>query len=649
MASRTEQVAWLKDAMAGYLRIPKREDIPTWAAHSFYLPSETSEPGLYSPHRAPYQIEVLKAMSPRSKVREITLAWGAQQGKTICEQIGMNYYMSCYPRPQAFAFSNDGELKAFVKTKFNPFLVANPDIRRILGKGSRTSGDTLDEKLYPGGFLRFIAANTEANMRSYSIAVLFADEIDTYPDNVGGNGDPLIQLRNRTNVFHDTCKMVFSSTPANDRSKILERLEQSTYRKYFLKCPHCGHMFSLEFEDFHYATNEEGKAVTDAWFECPECGLVLHDGDKTELLKPENGAQWIATNPSAPPDREGFFLPSFYSPVGWISWETIAQEYVDCLNAPDDKRLTLLTAFYNTKLCRQYHEAGDKPKMKPLLQRGADSMYRRGIAPRWVDVVTTGADVQKNRIEITVMGWGARMRHIPIDHLILTLPQCEEVTDLNGTIWREYRDKVLNGLWEREDGYVLTSVANALDRGYESRTVDNLARMFADPRFHPVRGVSNPKETSVAPSRKQTRAFRGDQDPVEYFDLPVDQLKKVVYQSLLESRTIDNYLYTDFPSGYSTEFFDQLLSERLALNAKTGFEQWEKTRDRNEVLDCFVYNFAMAYLLGLDSWTDEDWETIAQSHSQDKDAVPEEVRTDARALRRRRGVLSPGIPYSIGR
>lgn len=644
MASKVE---WLKDTMLGYLKPHAREDIPTWASHSFFLPSETSEPGLYSVHRAPYQYEILKAMSPQSKVREIYLCWGAQQGKTICEQIGMNYYMAAYPRPQAFAFSNDGELKAFVKTKFNPFLNANPDVRDVLGRGSRTSGDTLDEKLYPGGFLRFIAANTEANMRSYSIAVLFADEIDTYPDDVGGNGDPLVQLANRTNVFKDTCKIVLSSTPANRRSKILEKMEKSTYRKYFVRCPHCGHMFSFEFEDFHYSTNEAGTAVTEAWFECSECGMVFRNGDKTELLKPENGAQWIATNPDAPPDREGYFLPSFYSPVGWISWEAIAQEYVDCLNAPEDKRLALLVAFYNTKLCRQYTEIGDVPKQRPLMQRGADSLYRRGIAPTWVDVVTTGADVQKNRVEITVMGWGRRMRHIPMDHLILTIPPGEEVTDLNGTVWNEYRDKVVNGLWEREDGFVIGSLANALDRGYESRTIDNLARSLACPTFHPVRGVSNPKGTSVAPSRKQARAYRSDQSPSEYFDVPVDQIKKVVYQSLLEDRTYENYLYTDFPSGYSTEFYDQLLSEHLTSTGKTGYETWEKIRDRNEVLDCFVYNFAMAYLLGLDSFTDEDWDELAQTHRQQMDDVPVEAVQDARTLRRRRGVVSPGIPYNM--
>lgn len=89
MKSNHEDIQWLKNVASSYLSPPVNEDIPTWASHAFFLPSETSEPGLYNVNRAPYQYEILKAMSPKSHVREVVLSWGAQMGKTICEQIGM--------------------------------------------------------------------------------------------------------------------------------------------------------------------------------------------------------------------------------------------------------------------------------------------------------------------------------------------------------------------------------------------------------------------------------------------------------------------------------------------------------------------------------------------------------------------------------
>lgn len=632
---------FLSTSIQALLEPPKRESISEWMASNFRFPSESSEPGLYNPDRAPYQKEILESISPQSPVRKIILCFGAQMGKTTCELGAMAYYMASYPRPQGFAFSNDGELKSFVKTKFDPMLAANPEIRARLGKGSRSTGDTVNEKLYPGGFLKFISANTEASMRSYSVAVMIGDEIDTYPANVGGNGDPLTQLDKRTNTFVDTRKIVYSSTPANSYSHILQLMGESTYKKYRMKCPGCGQYMTFEFEHFHYSTNKEGKEVTDAWMECPSCGLLIYNRDKTAMMDPKNGAEWYATNPGAPSDNQGYFLPSFYAPVGWLSWTNIAQEHLNAQNAKAEERLFKLVAFHNTVLCRQYNEALDIPDIKALMQRSADSLEKRGIAPSWVSAITTGADVQKNRVEVVVMGWGKRLRHIPIDHYIFQLPPGEEITDIDGTVWKEYYQKIVCGVWEREDGFVLRSVANALDRSYESRIIDNLARHFSSETFYPVRGVSDPKGLSVVPTRKQTRTRRDD-TPVVYYDVPVDQLKKVVYRDLVRKEKPGAFQFVEFPDGYAEEFFQQLVSEHLVLNQKTNLEQWEKIRDRNEVLDCFVYSYAMMYLSGLDTLTDEDWEGIAEDQSVQKTQQPSQERARAQSNRRRR-VLSSGF------
>ena len=638
----TESWSFLREQIQNLLEPAKRQTIPEWMADNFRLPSDTSEPGLYNPKRAPYQISVLEAMSPQHPARQISLCFGTQMGKTISEVGGMGYYASCYPRAQGFAFSNDGELKSFVKTKFDPVMRANPQIKALFGQGSRSTGDTVTEKLYPGGFLKFIAANTEANMRSYSVAVMFADEIDTYPANVGGNGDPIDQLTNRTATFADTRKLIFSSTPANDYSLILGLIERSTHRKYFVPCPHCREKFTFEIEHFHYATNEEGKKVTDAWMECPNCGYLIHNRDKTWMLNPDNGAEWIATNPGAPDDNEGFFLPSFYAPEGWVSWVQLAQRWHDALSQRDEaKRLNMLISFYNTALCRQYHELMDTPDVRILEERGSQSLTKRAIAPNWVSAVTTGGDVQKNRIEVTVMGWGKRLRHIPIDHYILEVPPGEEIQDLDGTVWNEYFEKIVCGVWEREDGFVLRSVANALDRSYESRTIDNISRRFQAATFHPVRGVSDPKGLSVMPTRKQTRTQRAD-TPVVYYDVPVDQIKKEVYRDLVKKESDGVYRYVEFPDGYAPEFYEQLVSERFVLNTKTNLQQWEKVRDRNEILDCFVYNYAMCYLAGLDTLLDDDWDSLAEEQRRQASTDRNSVNV-LQARQQRRRTISKGI------
>ena len=639
----TEARAFISTTIQAFLEPAKRQTIPQWMTENFRFPSDTSEPGLYNPKRAPYQIDVLTAMSPQSPARQINLCFGAQMGKTICECGAMSYYADSYPRAQGFAFSNEGELKSFVKTKFDPIMRANPTIKAKFGQGARSTGDTVSEKLYPGGFLKFLSANTEASMRSYSVAVMTADEIDTYPANVGGNGDPITQLTKRTNTFADTRKLIFSSTPANDYSLILRLMDQSTYRKYYIPCPHCQEKFTFELEHFNYRTSEGDQEVIDAWMECPSCGYLIHNREKTWMLNPENGAEWRPTNPDAPADNEGFFLPSFYAPEGWLNWIQIAQEWHNAKIQKDEaKRLNLLVAFYNTVLCRQYHELMDTPDVQNLMQRGADNLSKRGVAPSWVNVVTTAGDVQADRVEVTVMGWGRRMRHTPIDHYVFQLPQGEEIKDLDGTIWREYYNKVICGLWEREDGFVLRSVANGLDRSYESRTIDNVYRRYQAETFFPVRGVSDPKGLTVVPSRKQTRMSRED-TPVVYYDVPVDQIKEVIYRDLTKRDTDGVYSFVEFPDGYSEEFYYQLVSEHRILDPKTNLPKWEKIRKRNEVLDTFTYNYAMAYISGLDSLLDEDWDSLAIEQAEIARGQENRSYIPQAQEQRRRRVISSGL------
>ena len=71
-----------------------------------------------------------------------------------------------------------------------------------------------------------------------------------------------------------------------------------------------------------------------------------------------------------------------------------------------------------------------------------------------------------------------------------------------------------------------------------------------------------------------------------------------------------------FPSGYahlpeySDEFFKQLTAEQLVTRRnRKGYvvREWEKTRDRNEALDCRVYAMAAAIAVGVERWPPQIW------------------------------------------
>jgi phage terminase large subunit GpA-like protein len=69
-----------------------------------------------------------------------------------------------------------------------------------------------------------------------------------------------------------------------------------------------------------------------------------------------------------------------------------------------------------------------------------------------------------------------------------------------------------------------------------------------------------------------------------------------------------------FPE-YNTEFFKQLTAEQLVTKIVKGYpkREWQKTRDRNEVLDCRVCARAAAIAVGIDRWSENRWEQLAGS------------------------------------
>jgi phage terminase large subunit GpA-like protein len=71
--------------------------------------------------------------------------------------------------------------------------------------------------------------------------------------------------------------------------------------------------------------------------------------------------------------------------------------------------------------------------------------------------------------------------------------------------------------------------------------------------------------------------------------------------------------YCHFPK-YSEEYFKQLTAVQLVTRIVKGCRrgEWQKTRDRNESLDCRIYARAAAAVYGMDRFTDVHWQTLSQ-------------------------------------
>lgn len=603
---QASSLKWMMEKDISLMRYKEGRTIPEWISDSgIMLPSNSTEPGLWRIDRAPYQKAILDALSPQGQAREVYLVFGSQMGKTTIENGVMAYYMDEDPAPIGFAFSDDGSLKDYIRFKFDPFLSANPRIKGLLRSEGTGRADSMSAKQFPGGFLKFMSGKSPSDMASNTIRIIMMDEVERM--GITKEGDPRDLLRRRMNNFESDTKMCISSTPTN-KGIIWNYLRESTYRKYFVPCPHCGYRFPFELEWLRWKIRDGSDGVVeDAWFECPECRRQISETNKAKML--EKG-EWIVTNPDADPEKDGYWLPSFNAPQGWISWKKIAQEYTEACMTSQGLIPERMTAFYNTVLAMPYEPGTGDQDWRRIYADSQKSDIRRGEVPSDVCFLTTGGDIQKNRIEVSLFGWSMMGRHYAIDHIIIPVSEDDPLSNPYSESWKLYHDYIF-GTFVREDGIEIMTAANALDSSYRPEDVYGFnagLTAFEQTKFFPVKGQIRESESGELPIPVKRFGHRSMQ--TAFWAVPTSKIKQRIFEHLSPEKPDNSPFKPIFPLGYDETYFQQLCSERFVQKSRGRWE-WEKIRDRNEVLDCRVYNYAMFYLLGLHSFTPEAWKELS--------------------------------------
>ncbi|MCG3577653.1 terminase gpA endonuclease subunit, partial [Ralstonia solanacearum] len=107
---------------------------------------------------------------------------------------------------------------------------------------------------------------------------------------------------------------------------------------------------------------------------------------------------------------------------------------------------------------------------------------------------------------------------------------------------------------------------------------------------------------------------------VKLFTVAVGIAKLELYNNLRKAADVAEDGETiAFPSGFvhlpkiDAEFLQQLCAEQLITRRdRNGFpiREWQKMRERNEALDCYVYARAAASSAGLDRFEERHWREL---------------------------------------
>lgn len=593
--------------------------VSDWADQYRVLSGKSaSEPGRWRTNRTPYLKEIMDCLSPTSPVERVVFMKGAQVGGTECGNNWIGYVIHLAPGPMMAVAPTVEMAKRNSKQRIDPLIEESATLAALIAPArARDSGNTILGKEFRGGVLVLTGANSAVGLRSMPVRYLFLDEVDGYPGDVEGEGDAIQLAEARTRTFARRKIFIVSTPTIAGTSRIEREYEQSDQRRYMLPCPHCLQKQWLKFERLIW---EKGQPET-ARYRCEHCDGDIFEHHKTWML--EHG-HWQAANTEYPGKTAGFHLSSLYSPVGWRAWVDIAQAWEAAQGSA-----TALKSFKNTELGETWVEAGEAPEWERLLERRED--YRVGIVPLGGLLLASGADVQKDRIEVSVWAFGRGKESWLVEHRVLMGDTARDA------VWKRL-EEMIDETWTHESGAQMPLARIAIDTGFATQETYAFVRGVKDARVMAIKGVprgaalvGTPTAVDVTINGKKLR--RG----VKLFAIAVGIAKLEFYNNLRKSVDVDDNGAICYPTGFvhlpkvDAEFIQQLCAEQLLTRRdRNGFpvREWQKTRERNEALDCYVYARAAAAAAGLDRFEERHWRELErQIGTAPQDDPPSPIQT----------------------
>jgi phage terminase large subunit GpA-like protein len=580
-----------------------------WADANRFLSSvAAAEPGRWRTSRTPFLKAILDALSPTSQYKHVIVKKAVQLGFTESGLNAVGTYIDIAPCPILYIMPTVNMAKGFSKTRVEPMIDACPTLRiKIPQKRERDGGNTLLEKEYPGGVLVLTGANSAAELRSRPIRVLVMDEIDAYPMNVDDEGSPIELAEKRTVTFSNRKIYKLSTPTVAGASAIDIEIDQTDKRKYFVPLPCCPDVpQTLEFENLVW---EKGKPET-VKYKCEHCGELNEERFKPKFLE---AGEWRPLDPEkSSKDVIGFIINGLYSPLGWLSWVDIAREYDKAL---DDTSGIKMRTFVNTIKGESYAETTNKPDWELLYNRREN--YPEEYVSKEVAFITAGVDVQKDRIEIEIVGWCKGKITYSIEYKVIY----GDTSEYNTGVWDQLA-AFINKQYLREDKALLPIRTVAIDTGYNNNQVYEFCRRFDYSKVLPVKGSETRTTVIGTPTTVDINIEGKKTGTIKLWHIGVSIVKTEIYSWLRatikkndkgEDVVPDGYCH--FPQ-YGQEYFKGITAEELQYKLVRGYKkyEWVKRYDRNEPLDCRVYARAAAAVLGVDRLTNEQWEELRNGY-----------------------------------
>ncbi len=595
-----------------------RLSLSEWADSKRILSREDSaEPGNWNTARAEYQRGIMDAVTDPS-VDEVVVIKGTQIGWTAILGNAVGYYIDQDPAPILLVQPTVDLGRAWSKERLAPMLRDTPCLRGKVKEARARDSDTTNlYKQFDGGSLNIIGANAPSGLASRPIRIVIFDETDRFPISAGSEGDPMKLASKRQETFWNR-KTLKGSTPTIKGFSPIERdYQKSDKRLFHVPCGHCGESQVLRWEQVKWDKSEDGEHLPEtAHYGCEHCGVLWTDAERWKAV---SKGEWIASAPFR--GVAGFHLNQFNSP--WVKLESIVREFLEAKGRPE-----LLQVWVNTVLGEVWEEQSETIAAAGLKTHIEN--YGPNDLSEGVHFATAGVDVQDNRLEVEIVGWGEGDESWGIQYEVLYGDPAQK------TVWEALDELLLDRFWTIDGRLVRVRAACVDYRGHHGASVEAFCKKRFRRNIYAIGGQAGPR--LIWPKRASKTKHKGT-----LFIVGVDTAKDAVYGRFKINDPGPGYCH--FPDSYDDEWFDQVTVERVATRYREGrpYRVWVKPKDaRNEALDCRVYALAARMSL-LDSQTKPS--TVKADTTEDRHLVEQAIERQQAVgpVIRKRRVRSKGV------
>ena len=603
------------------MALPDEMGTPEWA-EKYRVVNRGARPGLWLNSTVPFLTEIM-ATADDPAVRELVFQKSSQLGgsEVLNNIIGKRIQLS--PRPMAYVAEKEDKATAWTQESFDTMVAATPSLSALLRP--ETQFNTQKFKSFKGGaLLNILWATSPGELSSRPIQDLFLDEKAAYKPTKEGDPVKLGQARQKT--YDGEQLTVFISTPrrcacgpdetCNDITHDYERGDQ---REYYVPCPHCELFQTLKFggKDCNYGLKWDADTPELAYYLCEHCACPIEEFDREDMLAQ---GYWKAAK-----EFNGivsFKINQIYSP--FVSWGTMVTDFLEAQG-----NIGKVEVFTNTVLGEVW-----KPIERIDFEMLAMNVEQYDAqVPSGVLVLTAGVDIQKNRIECEIVGWGIGNESWSIGYKVFEGDTGvelfegdrldEDSTEL--TVWQDLED-YLAGSFVGVGGQVFRVQCAAIDSGYNTQRVYQFVKRHERKRWFAIKGMSDPfKPLLSKPS------LVGRNPKVRMFPIGTNAAKDEVYSSLRVTKHGPGFCHFPNLPHYDEAHWKQLCSERMVTHTRGGrtYRTYEKVGPKvsNEALDIRCYSMVARMILN------PNYEAITKrrlNHSEaaDRPAVESEPPTE---------------------